>query len=55
MNALNESIERNHRPIIYALAFVVLFMAASCVLNDVIPVCHWIFGCDHNFHLTETY
>ena len=54
MNALNESLERHHRPIVYTLALVVLFMATSCVFNDVIPVCHWIFGCDHNFHLAGT-
>ena len=51
MNALNESVERHHRPIIYTLLFVVLFMATSCVFNDAIPICHWIFGCDHAFHL----
>jgi hypothetical protein len=55
MNTLNQSIEQNHRLIIYTLAFVVLFMATSCVFNDAIPVCHWIFGCDHNLHLTGRY
>ena len=38
MAAFNESIETYHRPIIFTLAFVVLFFAASCTFHDIIPI-----------------
>ena len=53
MNAFNESLEKHHRVIIYSLAFVVVFFATACTLHDVIPVCHYLFGCDHNLHLAS--
>jgi hypothetical protein len=28
-----------------------LFFAAACTSHDILPVCHYIFGCDHNMHL----
>jgi len=52
MDAINASIERYHRPIIFSLAFIVVFFAASCTLHDVIPICHYLFGCDHQMHAT---
>ena len=48
MNALMES---HHRAIIYTLGFIVVFFAAACTLHDVIPVCHYLFGCDHQMHV----
>lgn len=50
MNAVNTLMERHHRAIILTLAFVVVFFAASCTLHDIIPICHYVFGCDHNLH-----
>lgn len=50
MNAINESLEKHHRPIIYALTFSLLFFAAACTFHTAIPVCHYIFKCDHNMH-----
>ena len=41
------SVEKHHQLIIALLAFVVVFFATACLLNDVIPVCHYFFGCDH--------
>jgi hypothetical protein len=32
------------------LATMVLFFLAACLLHDVIPICHWLFGCDHRMH-----
>lgn len=52
MHTINTWIDQYHRLIIYSLAFVVVFFAASCTFHDVIPVCHYLFGCDHLMHLT---
>jgi len=54
MASISESIEKNHKTIISSLIFVVLFMAASCVFHDIIPICHKIFGCDHKVHITKS-
>jgi hypothetical protein len=54
MATISDSIERNHRTIIFSLSLVVFFMATSCVIHDIIPICHKIFGCDHKVHLTES-
>lgn len=51
MATVNESIEIYHRPIIFSLAFVIVFFAASCTFHDVIPICHYLFGCDHGLHV----
>ena len=51
MNAFNELIETHHRPIMFSLVFVVLFFAASCTFHDTIPICHYLFGCDHGLHI----
>ena len=40
MHTFNESIEKNHRTIIFSLTFVVAFFAASCTFHDIIPICH---------------
>lgn len=53
MNIINQSIERNHRKIIFSLIFVVAFFAASCTFHDIIPICHYVFGCDHGLHLSS--
>ena len=50
MVTINALMERHHRAIISTLAFVVVFFAAACTLHDVIPVCHYLFGCDHLMH-----
>ena len=51
MDEIHAVMERHHRPIIYSLAFVVVFFAASCTFHDIIPVCHYLFGCDHALHV----
>ncbi len=50
MAALNVWLEKHHKVIIPALGLVVLTMVAACTFHDAIPVCHWLFGCDHNLH-----
>jgi len=51
MNAINQSIEQHHKGIIYSLLFVIVFFVAACTFHDIIPVCHYLFGCDHQVHL----
>jgi hypothetical protein len=43
MTTFNLWMETHHRGIIFSLAFVVVF--------DVIPICHYVFGCDHQLHM----
>ncbi len=50
MATLNLWMEKYHRGIIFSLAFVVVFFAAACTFHDVIPICHYLFGCDHAMH-----
>ena len=45
------TIEAHHRLIIAALLAVVLFFAAACLFHDAIPICHYLFGCDHAMHV----
>ncbi len=52
MNTISTALEKHHRPMIFSLIFVVLFFAASCTIHDIIPVCHYLFGCDHLLHTT---
>ena len=51
MHTINSWIDLHYKSIIYSLAFVLVFFAASCTFHDVIPVCHYFFGCDHLMHL----
>lgn len=43
-------LEQHHRGIIFSLFFIVIFFAAACTLHDVIPICHYLLGCDHELH-----
>ena len=52
MGTINVFMETHHKGIIYTLSFVAVFFATACTLHDVIPVCHYLFGCDHQVHLT---
>jgi hypothetical protein len=52
MNTFNQSIEKYHKQILLSLMFLVVFFAASCTFHDLIPICHYLFGCDHNMHIT---
>ncbi|NIO00483.1 MAG: hypothetical protein GTN93_35220 [Anaerolineae bacterium] len=54
MATIAASIEKHHRLIISVLALVILVMAASCIFHDVLPLCHWVFGCDHQMHVATT-
>ena len=51
MATYNLWMEKHHRGIIFSLAFVVVFFAAACTFHDIIPICHYVFGCDHHLHM----
>ena len=51
MDTVSTLMEQYHRAIIFSLAFVVVFFAASCTFHDVIPICHYLFGCDHHLYV----
>jgi hypothetical protein len=44
------SIEKHHKGIIASLAAIILFFLFSCTFHDIIPICHYLFGCDHMVH-----
>jgi len=50
MITVSESVERHHKLIIAAMAFAIVFFLFACTFHEVVPVCHWLFGCDHGMH-----
>ena len=50
MAAFAETVERNHKLIITLLALIIVVLVASCTFHETIPICHWLFGCDHGMH-----
>jgi hypothetical protein len=50
MAAITYTIEKHHKSIILSLVLVIVIMVAACTFHDIIPVCHWVFGCDHRLH-----
>ena len=44
------TIDTHPRLIAGILGAMILFFLAACLLHDVIPICHWLFGCDHRMH-----
>jgi hypothetical protein len=50
MTLLATTIERHPKAVIGVLGGVVLFFLAACLLHDWIPICHWVFRCDHRMH-----
>ena len=54
MATISKSVERHHKLIIAVLVLIILTLAASCTFHDVIPICHYVFGCDHNMHVAAS-
>ena len=50
MGTLFGTLEKHHRLIIGVQAFLLAFFVLACTFHDVIPVCHYLFGCDHGMH-----
>ena len=51
MTAFAAPIERPHRLIITLLYLIIVVLVASYTFHEVIPICHWLFGCDHGMHV----
>jgi hypothetical protein len=47
---LSATVEKHHQVIIAGLVVVILFFVAACTFHDVLPICHYLFGCDHAMH-----
>ncbi len=43
-------IDNYYKVIIIVQLIVILFFLAACILHDYIPVCHYLFLCDHRMH-----
>ncbi|MFC6640288.1 hypothetical protein GV827_21845 [Sulfitobacter sp. JBTF-M27] len=52
MAMFNAFLESNHRYIIASLGGAILLFLAACTFHNALPICHYIFGCDHGFHIT---
>ena len=50
MTAFAGAVEKHHKLIILLLAFIILFFLVACIFHDAIPICHWLFKCDHRMH-----
>lgn len=50
MAAISAIIDTHYRAIIAGLALIIVFFLAACTVHDAIPVCHYLFGCDHAVH-----
>ena len=46
---VGRTVDERPRLVAGVLFGVILFFALACVLNEVIPICHYLFGCDHRF------
>jgi hypothetical protein len=44
------AVERNHKVIIISLAGVIALFPFACTFHDILPICHYLFGCDHLMH-----
>jgi hypothetical protein len=45
-----ETVETHHKAIILSLLSLIAVFLVACSLHDVLPICHYVFGCDHGFH-----
>jgi len=51
MTAVYAVMEKYNKIIIFSLVGVIALFLFACTFNDVLPICHWIFGCDHMVHV----
>lgn len=51
MSSIGAAVERHHRPIILSLLGVIVVFLFACTFHNVLPICHWVFNCDHLMHL----
>ena len=48
-HTVGRTVENRPKMVAGALLGVILFFALACTLHDFIPVCHYLFRCDHRF------
>jgi hypothetical protein len=51
MNAMTSAVDKHHQLIIAGLVAVIVFFMIACTFHDAIPICHYLFGCDHGMHV----
>ena len=54
MSMATQTIDSHPRLIVALMASALVFFAVSCTFNDAIPICHYLFHCDHWFHSGES-
>jgi hypothetical protein len=50
MATLTAAVEEHPKFIVAVLGLIIVFFLAACLLHDAIPICHYLFGCDHRLH-----
>lgn len=50
MSPIVGAVDAHPRVFAATLGLVILFFLVACVAHDVIPICHWVFQCDHRMH-----
>lgn len=48
--SLSLAIEKYHKLIIVIMAIMIVFFLTACLFHDTMPICHYLFGCDHRLH-----
>ena len=46
-DGVGHTVESRPKVVAGVLFGIVLFFALACLLHDLIPVCHYLFRCDH--------
>jgi hypothetical protein len=49
IQTVGRTVEDRPKLVAGVLLGIIVFFALACALNDVIPVCHYLFRCDHRF------
>ena len=47
IDSVGRVVEERPKVVAGALMMIIIFFALACALNDLIPVCHYLFRCDH--------
>jgi hypothetical protein len=51
MTDLTSTLDKHHRLIILALVGLIAVFLIACTFHDAVPICHYLFGCDHGMHV----
>lgn len=51
MATINTFLDKYNRAIIFSLFGIIVLFLFACTFHDVLPICHWIFNCDHMLHM----